>query len=207
MVANYFKIAWRNLFRNKIYSLINISGIALGIAIFWLLSLYVADELSFDRYHEKANRIYRVAHHARWDGGSISQASTSAPFAAALKSEFPEIQEATRILREGGGIVRFNDKSIKADDILFADANIFNVFTYPFIAGDAAKALASPEAIVLTESLARTLFTDPQKAINQTIHFENNYPNLVTGVIKDIPENAHLRFSALRSLPSNFTSG
>src|SRR5688572_2972609 len=106
MLLHYFKIAWRNIFRNKVYSLINISGLALGIAIFWLLALYVADELSFDRYHERAGRIYRVAQHARWDGGSISQATTSAPFAAAMKAEFPEIEAATRILREGGGVIR-----------------------------------------------------------------------------------------------------
>ena len=205
MFSNYFKIAWRNIFRNKIYSIINIGGIALGIAIFWLLALYVADEMSFDRYHQKADRIYRVVQHARWDGGNISQAATSAPIAAALKSEFAEVEQATRILIEGGGVIRAGQNSINVGDILFADANVFGVFSFSLIAGDGSTALMAPQAIVLTESLARALFDDPVKAINQTVYFENDFPNTVTAVIKDVPENSHLRFSGLRSLPPNFS--
>ncbi|MBC7827203.1 MAG: ABC transporter permease [Chitinophagaceae bacterium] len=207
MFKNYFKIAWRNLFRSKIYSFINISGIAIGLAAFWLIALYIADELSFDRYHKNAGRIVRVAQHASWEGNNISQASTSAPFAAALKAEYPEIQQATRIVPEGDGVISHHDKSIKVADIFFADANVFDVFSYSFLAGDSKTALSKPEAIVLTESLARKFFSNPEDAINQTIYFENNYPNTVTGVMKDVPENSHLRFSALRSLPFNYTGG
>ena len=205
MLKNYFKTAIRNLFRNKTYAVITISGIAIGLTAFWLITLYIADELSFDRYHKNADRIVRVAQHTRWDGGDIHQATTSVPFAPALKAEYPEIQEATRILSEGGGIIRYNNKTITADDILFADANIFNVFTYPVLYGDHHTALAKPQTIVLTESLAKKLFGDPQQALNQTVYFENNFPNLVTGVISDVPENSHMRFSALRSLPHNFS--
>lgn len=207
MLRNYFKTAFRNLLRNKTYAAINITGIAIGLTAFWMIALYVADELSYDRFHTNANRIYRVAQHASWEGGNISQASTSAPFAGSLKTTYPEIQEATRILQEGGGIISYNNNPIKADDILFADANIFKVFSLPFISGNAATALTQPESIVLTESLARKLFADPQKALNQTVYFENNYPNLVTGVIKDIPGNSHLSFSGLRSLPAGWTEG
>jgi putative ABC transport system permease protein len=205
MLKNYFKTAIRNLFRNKTYAIINISGIAIGLTAFWLITLYIADEFSYDRYHQKADRIYRVAQHTKWEGGDIHQASTSAPFAPALKTEYPEIQEAARIVREGGGIISYNNKAINADDILFADANVFKIFTYSFLHGDANTALSKPEAIVLTESLAKKLFDDPGKAINQTIFFENNYPNLVTGIIKDIPENSHIRFSGLRSLPEKYS--
>ena len=205
MLKNYFKTAFRNLLRNKTYAAINITGIAIGLTAVWMIALYVADELSYDHFHANAGRIYRVAQHTVWEGGNIHQASTSAPFAASLKAAYPEIQEATRIVPEGGGIISFDNKPIKADDIFFADANIFQVFSFPFIAGNATTALAQPQAIVLTESLARKLFTDPQKALNQTVYFENNYPNLVTGVIKDVPENTHLRFSALRSLPAGYT--
>ena len=207
MVITYFKTAIRNLVRNKAYAAINIAGIAIGLTAFWMIALYVADEFSYDRFHTNADRIYRVAQHASWEGGNISQASTSAPFAASLKQTYPEIQEATRILYEGGGVISYNDKHIKADDILFADDNIFKVFSLPFISGTAATALTQPQSIVLTESLARKLFTDPDKALNQTIYFENNFPNVVTGVIKDIPGNSHLRFSGLRSLPTGWTEG
>ncbi|MEI9945768.1 MAG: ABC transporter permease [Chitinophagaceae bacterium] len=206
MINNYLKIAIRNLLRNKTFAVISIAGMAIGLTAFWLITLYVADELSYDRHHENADRIVRVAQHASWDGGNITQATSSAPFAKSLQDEFAEIQEATRIIPEGGGIIKHEEKALQADDIFFADKNIFDVFTYPFEYGDKATALARPESIVLTESLAKKLFDDPAKAINQTIYFENNYPNLVTGVIKDVPENSQLRFSALRSLPENYTS-
>jgi putative ABC transport system permease protein len=207
MLRNYFKTALRNLFRNKTYSAINVCGIAIGLTAFWLIALYIADELSYDRYHKNADRIVRVAQHTKWDGGEIHQASTSAPFAAALKAEYPEIEQATRIVPEGDGIISYNNKSVKVGDIFFADANVFTVFTYPLLHGDAKTALSQPESIVLTESLAKKFFSDPAQAINQTIQFENNFPNLVTGIIKDVPENSHMRFSALRSLPKNYSGG
>jgi putative ABC transport system permease protein len=154
MFKNYFKTAIRNLFHNKTYTVINIAGIAIGLTAFWLIILYVADEFSYDRHHQNSDRIYRVAQHTIWDGGNIHQASTSAPFAPALKSAYAEIQEATRIVPEGGGIISYNNKAINADDILFADTNIFNVFTYHFLHGDASTALSKPDAIVLSETLA-----------------------------------------------------
>src|SRR5688500_1658224 len=204
MLKNYFKTALRNLFRNKTYATINIAGIAIGLTAFWLITLYIADDLSYDRFHKNADRIVRVAHHSKWDGGELHLAPTSALFAPALKSAYPEIKEAIRIVPEGGGVVSYNNKAIKADDIFFTDANIFNVFTHPFLYGDAKTALSKPESIVLTETLAKKLFGNPGNALNQTIFFENNYPNLVTGIIADVPENAHLRFSALRSLPTKY---
>ena len=205
MLRNYFKTALRNLFRNKTYAAINISGIAIGLTAFWLIALYIADELSYDRYNKNADRVVRVVQHAKWDGGELHLAPTSAPFASELKNKFPEIEQATRIVPEGGGVISYNKKPIKAGDIFFADANIFSVFTHPFLFGDANTALAKPQAIVLTQTLATKLFGNPAIALNQTVFFENNYPNLVTGIIKDVPENSQLRFSALRSLPSNFS--
>lgn len=206
MFGNYIRIAWRNLIRNKMYATITIGGIAIGMAAFWLISLYVADEFSYDRFHEKANRVFRVAQHTRWEGGNISQASTSAPFAGALQKEYAEIEQATRIVMEGDGIINYNEKALQVGDIFFADSNIFKVFSFPMLYGNPNTALQVPQAIVLTETLAAKLFGNAAEALNKTIHFENNFPNLVTGVIKDIPENSHLRFSALRSMPG-YTGG
>lgn len=205
MIKNYFRIAFRNLIRNKTFSFIIIGGMAVGITAFWLISLYIGDEFSYENQHQNADRIVRVAQHSRWDGGDISQATTSAPFAASLKEEFPEIEQTVRIFREGGGVIKFKEKAILADDIVFADNSIFDVFTYPFEYGDKLSALTKPQSIVLTERLAKKLFKNPKDAINQTVYFDNDYPNLVTGVIKDVPENSHLGFSAVRSLPENFT--
>ena len=204
MLRNHLKIAARQLIRNKGYAAITISGIAMGLAAFWIIALYVGDELRYDRFHENADRIVRVVQHARWGDNDLHIASSSAPFAPALKVEFPEIEEAVRILPEGGGIVNFKDKKITANDIFFADKNIFSVFTFPFLSGDPGTALAAPESIVITESLAKKFFASADQAINQIIYFENNFPNKITGVIKDIPGNSHLQFSALRSLPANY---
>ena len=207
MFKNYLKIAFRNILRNKAYSAINIGGLALGLAAFWLITLYIADELSYDRFNTNAGRITRVVQHARWADNEMHTAPTSAPFAPALMAEFPEIEEATRILTEGNGIITYKEKTLKVDDIIFADDNIFKVFTLPFLFGDAASALTTPQAIVINESLAIKLFGNAEKSLNQTIYFENNFPNKVTGIIKDVPQNAHLRFSAIRSLPAGFTGG
>lgn len=205
MLSAYFKTSIRNLRRNKPYAIINISGLAVGITAFSLFALYIADELSYDRFHAHADRIVRVVHHATWEGGEAHHAVTSAAFAPALKAEYPEIEQATRIVPEGGGIITFENNVVKAGNIYFADNNVFDVFSFPFLYGNKKSALSFPESIVLTETLAVKLFGDPQKALNQTIYFEGNFANKVTGVIKDIPENSHLRFEALRSLPPGYT--
>ena len=97
MIKNYFKTAWRNLYRNKVYAIINIAGIAIGLAAFWLIALYVADEFSYDRSFANSDRIYRVAQHASWDAGKMNIALTSGPIAPGLKNAFPEIEDATRL--------------------------------------------------------------------------------------------------------------
>jgi putative ABC transport system permease protein len=207
MLRNYLKIACRKLLHNKTYGFTNIAGLTIGLAAFWMIALYVADELSYDRFPAKAGRIYRLTHFARWDGGSLKLAPTSAPFAPAMKPLFPEMEEIVRIVPEGGGIISGGNKKIKAEDIFFADKNVYRVFDYPFVEGDPQTALSKPRSIVLTESLAVTLFGSAAKALNQTISFEDKQPVAVTGVMKDAPSNSHLHFSALRSLPDNYTSG
>ena len=200
MFKNYFKTAFRNLQRNKVYSAINISGIAIGMAAFWLIVLYVSDELSYDRSFSNADRICRIVQHARWEGGGMNIVPTSAPFADAFKASFPEVQDAARIGLEGGGVFRYGNKIFKQDDIGFADKSLFNLFDYHFLYGNATNALAEPQSIVITESLANKIFGDPSKALNQTILFgTDNYPNKITGVISDMPQNSHLQFSGIRS--------
>src|SRR5436853_4714587 len=113
MLKHYFKTAFRNLQRNKIYAAINIVGIAIGLAAFWMIALYVGDELSYDRSFSNAGRIYRIAQHANWEGGSLNIVPTPALLSTALKAEFPEVEDAARIDIEGGGVIKFADKSIK----------------------------------------------------------------------------------------------
>jgi len=200
MFRNYIKTAWRNVTRNKIYAAINICGIAIGLAASWLIALYVSDELSYDRSFTNTDRVYRLAQHATWPSGSMNLALTSAPFSAAFKTTFPEVEDAARIDLEGGGVIKYADKTFKQDDICFADNSFFNLFDYHFLYGDAKAALTQPQSIVITKTLANKIFGDAAKAIDQTILFgSDNYPNKVTGVIEDMPQNSHLQFSGIRS--------
>ncbi len=207
MIRNYLKIAIRNLVKNKVYSFINIGGLAVGFTVFCLIALYVADELSFDNFHAKGDNIVRLVHHAEWEGGEAHHAVTSAAFAPALKAEFPEVKGAVRMVPEGGGVITFKEKTVKAGNILFADKNVFDVFTFPFVAGNPKTALSEPNTIVITKSLANKIFGNAKSALNQTIMFDKIMANKITGVIQDIPGNSHLQFEGLRSLPANFTAG
>ena len=204
MIQNYFKTAWRNLIRNKIFSVINIGGLALGLTAFWLIALLVADDLSYDRYHKKADRIFRLVSHGKWDGGSFDITGTSGPTAGALKNDYPEVVQTTRLDAEGGGIISYEQKRLIINDIFFADSSFFSVFSHHFLAGDPNTSLSKPESIVLTKDLAINLFGSVDAALNKIIHFQNNLPNMVTGVIDNVPGNSHFTFKAIRSFYKNF---
>ncbi|HEY4194968.1 MAG TPA: ABC transporter permease, partial [Mucilaginibacter sp.] len=206
MLQNYLKIAWRSLNKHKFFSLVNICGLAIGVAAFWMITLYVTDELSYDRYNEKADRIFRVVQHGKWSTGGFDLAITSAPYGPALKADYPEVEDAIRVDMEGGGKITYNDKQITANDISFTDNAIFNIFTYHFLEGDQSTALAKPQSIVLTKTLAVKLFGDVSSAMDKVVYFDKNDPNTVTGVIDDVPANSHFTFSALRSFNTNYTS-
>ena len=200
MFKNYLKTAWRNLKRNKIYAFINIAGIAIGLAAFWLIALYVGDELSYDTSFTNAGRIYRIAQHATWEGGTIDFPLNPPLLGPLVAEKFPEVEQSVRIDAEGGGVIKFNNNTIKQNDILFADNNFFKVFDYTFVEGDATTALMQPNATVITESLAKKIFGNASSALNQTISFGDNDPSKITGVIKDLPQNSHLQFSGIRAI-------
>jgi putative ABC transport system permease protein len=200
MIKNYFIVAFRNLSRNKTFSFINIGGLAIGLAACWMIALYVTNETSYDNYHTKAGRIFRVAQHGTWSGGNFHLAVTPPPMAEALKSEYPEIEQTVRFDAEGGGTITYNNQRLQVGDILFADSSVFTIFSYHFIYGDANTALNKPNTIVITKTLAQKIFGDAAVALDKTILFGNE-GSLVTGVIDDVPVNSHFTFSALRSMP------
>lgn len=205
MLLNYLKISIRNFRKQRLFTGLNILGLGIGIAAVWLMLLYVADELSYDRFHAKADRIFRVTQEAQWATGSFKLAPTSPPFAPALQHEYPEIEQAVRISPEGGGKIRYGEKLVDAPDVYFTDPSLFQIFSYSFIYGNPATALREPQQIVLTRGLAERLFGEPSRAMGQTVFFSNNYPNVVTGIIEDVPMRSHLHFSALRSLPAGYS--
>lgn len=199
MLKNYFKTAWRNLKRNKIYASINIAGIAIGLTAAWLIALYAFDELSYDRSFTNANKTYRIAEHISWDGGAMHFPINPPPLAATIKAKFPEVEQAVNIDAEAGGVIKFNNQVFKQNDMLFADKGFFSIFDHSFIAGNAADALSQPNSIVITESLARKIFGNANAAFNQALMFGDNSIK-ITGVIKDVPRNSHLQFSGIRSM-------
>jgi putative ABC transport system permease protein len=199
MWISNLRAAYRNLKRHKIYAAINIFGLSVSLAACWLIVLYVKDEWSYDRFHENAGRIVRVVQHQEWEGGNMHIALTSPPFAKVLKDAFPQIEEAVRIDAEGGDLIEHGSSILRVPDIISADPSFFQVFSFDFLEGDRATALSDPQSIVLTESLARTLFGSTESVVNQMVIFPGNHPAKVTGVIRDVPQNSHLRFSAVRS--------
>lgn len=206
MIKNYLKIAWRNLWKHKVFSFVNIIGLAISLAACCFIFLYIADEWSYDRFNEKADRIVRVVSHGKWDGGSFHITGTSGLAAPALKNYFPEIEQTVRINAEGGGIISNGEKRFKTDDVFFTDQTFFEVFTHHFIAGSPETALSKPASIVLTKSLAIKLFGQPDNALNKVIRWEDNTVHQITGIIDDVPKNSHFSFSALRSMPERYTS-
>lgn len=196
MLKNYLKIALRNLKRHKGYSFINIAGLAIGITACLLLFLWVQDELSYDRYHEKAGRIYRVI--SQWESDSQARrfAKTSAPLGPALVSEFPEIEKAVRF---GSNKFLISYKNTRFYEyIFFADHEIFDVFTLPLIKGNPKTALKEPYSIVVSEEMRDKYFGEDDP-IGKIITLGEWHDFKITGVFKDMPQNSHFRFNFLGS--------
>jgi len=191
MIKNHLKIALRHMRRHRGYSFINIAGLALGLACFILIGLWVADELSFDRFHEKKDRIFRVLN--KVSGGELIPSPTYA-LAPALKEEYPEVEEASRVWPWAGSLVRSGDKAFEEDRICLVDPGFFRMFTFPFLKGDPGTALADRRSIVLTASAARKYFGEAEP-LGQVLVLDQYRANFtVTGVIADVPLNSHIQF-------------
>jgi len=154
MFKNYFKITFRNIIRQKTYSFINIAGLAVGMACFILISMWVQDELSFDRFHENIDQLYRVVDYEEYSNGEeVYFSQNAAPLGPILKEKYPEILEFTRY-RRGGGIVSYGDKKFNQNGFGFTDQSFFNLFSFPLIRGDKNTVLSDPYSIVITEEMA-----------------------------------------------------
>jgi putative ABC transport system permease protein len=195
MFKNYLKIALRNIKKHKGYSFINISGLAIGMACCILILLWVQDELSFDRFHENAEYIYRVVYEDH-DSEKITHRWRNAPpLAPTLKAEFPEIMDATRFSSWGRFLVKYGEQSSK-ERSGFVDPSFFEIFTFPFIKGDPKTALNDPNSVVITQEMAAKYFGS-EDPLEKTMNFENSVDLFVTGVIENVPHNSHIRFDFL----------
>ena len=159
MIANYFKIAWRNLLKNKIFSFINVAGLAIGLCCFIMIALYVTDELSYDRFHEKADRIYRIHSDIRFGGTDLKLAVSADPTGPVLKKDYPQVEQYARIYAsDGSKHIKKGKEYIVEDNVAYADSTLFDVFTLPAIAGNTKTALDDPNTVVISESAARKYF-------------------------------------------------
>ena len=203
MIRNYFKIAFRNLWKNKGFSAINILGLAIGITTCLIIMLFVYNELSYDRFNVKSSRIVRVTFQGLSAGEKFNEASIMPPVAQTMKADFPEVEAATRIRDYGRPKLVYGDKSFKEDAFAFVDANFFGVFTLPIIEGDLKTALASPNTVVITKSLARKYFGN-ENPIGKVISFKEGDKSAfkVTGVISRVPVNSHFHFELFASMVS-----
>ncbi len=206
MLINYLTIAWRNLLKNKVFAVINILGLAMGISVCFIIVLFVQDELSYDRFNEKAGRIARVEFKATIYGGMIREASVMPPVATALKNDYPEVEEATRLRSNGSAKIRVGNKVFQ-QAVAFVDADFFNVFTLPLIQGDAATALARPNTLVITGALAKK-YLGTQNAMGKVLYFaDGDIPYTITGIVDKMPSNAHFHFELFASLAGNPEAG
>jgi putative ABC transport system permease protein len=199
MLINYIKIALRNISRQKGYSAINIFGLSLGLTCVIIISMVIRYELSFDGFHEKRDRIYRVYIEENRGNNVTAAAPVMMPFAPAAKNDIPDIENAVRVSFRTS-LISFNDNSFY-ENTLFVDEDYFKVFSFPFIRGSNATALKDPNTVVITQNFAEKYFgkNDP---VGKLLKFNNKILFKITGVIKNLPANSHLQGNIFASLNS-----
>jgi putative ABC transport system permease protein len=206
MLRNYAVISYRTAVKNPGFSLIALLGLAIGLACFILILAYVRFESSYDTFHEKSNRIYRIISTDSGPvlGPNVFQAYNADPLAASLRSDYPEVRHVARFYPfESSAVLKVAEKTF-TEKGYFADGDFLKIFSFPLVRGDRASALAVPASIILTESTALKLFGD-RDPIGQTISYRERHDSAdlnVTGVLKDVPRNSHLQFDFIISLAS-----
>ncbi|WP_142783831.1 ABC transporter permease [Changchengzhania lutea] len=211
MIRNYFKIAWRNLLKNKGFTAINIIGLSLGIGCFIMISMFVIDELSYDRYHENADRIYRIDSDIIFGGTEMSMAVSSDPMGETLKNDYPEVEEYVRFYAsQGSKLIKKGNEYINESAVAHADSTLFNVFTLPAIIGDTSTALNEPNTVVISETAAKRYFGSAELAMGEMLETDDNDKTLykVTAVIEDMPQNSQFNFDFFFSMANvDYTFG
>lgn len=206
MIKIYIKIAWRNLVRNRVSSIINISGLAIGLACVLLIGMYIKDELSYDRFFKDSARIFRVNLDGKMGNEQFLVGHTPPPAGAALLNNFPEIETYTRILKPFDEVIHYESKGQKSSftekSLLAVDSNFLTFFNYPLVAGDPKTCLKGVNSLVLTETAAKKYFGS-EPAIGKTFTFDDyTTPFIITAVLKDLPKQSSLQFQILQPTAS-----
>jgi len=196
MLKHYFKLSFRNILKNKLYSVINIAGLTIGLAVTILILAWVQHQLSYDRFHEQKNRICQVYRRSVTESPDEGSEITPGPAACDLKAEFPEIAEAARGGFIGRSLLRYQDRMFVEDQVRGVDPAFLTIFSFPLIKGDLQTALEQPHSIILTETMAEKYF-GPENPLGKTIRINNKLDFQVTAIARDCPSNSHIQFQSL----------
>ncbi len=207
MFKNYFKTAWRNLVKSKVFSFINILGLTIGITVCMMIFLFIMNEFSVDNFHKQGDHIYRVMREFKIEGKSSSVAYLSGPYAPALLNDFKdEIKKAVRV-SAADNLVTIGNTSFHEKKVYDVDDDFFTLFSFPLLSGNAADVLKNPNSVVLTETTAKKYFGSIDKAMGKTIMIDKELPLQVTGIAKDVPSNSDLDFDLIVPLANYKNSG
>jgi putative ABC transport system permease protein len=204
MLRNYFNVAIRNILKHKFFSAINILGMTIGVTACLLIILYVSDELSYDRFHVNAERIYQVGLHGKIAGQDIRTANTCPPLAEAMVAEIPEVEAATRIVPAfGRPAIKYQELVLAEEKIYYADSNFFEFFSFRLLQGDVKTALKEPNSVVVTKAMAKKYFGTENPLGKLLVIGDENKTFKVTGLAANPPHNSHFRFNMLISAASS----
>jgi len=200
MIKNYLKIAIRNLSKSKGFSAINIIGLSVGLATCLLIMLYVMDELSYDKFNKKADRIYRVDGDIQFGGNHFNLASAPEPMGPALKKDYPQVEQYVRFRSYGGFLVKKDNENLMESKVVYVDSTLLDVFTLPLIDGSARTALKDPKTVVITEKIAKKYFNTTENVVGKSLTINDTTNLKITGILKDIPTQSHFNFDFFVSL-------
>jgi putative ABC transport system permease protein len=198
MLKNYFVVALRNLRKQSFYSMINIFGLAVGVAACLVIVLFIVDELGFDKFNTKADRIYRVNNEIKFGGNHMMMTYSAAPFASSLLQDYPEIEATVRFRDYGSYLVKTADgtESIKERKVMWTDSTFFKIFSVKVLEGNPATALTQPASIAISKSIAEKYFPG-KSALGQSLILDDKYNGKVTAVFEDLPPASHFHFQIL----------
>ncbi|MBN2519343.1 MAG: ABC transporter permease [Bacteroidales bacterium] len=198
MIINYFKIVLRNINKHKVYSLINIFGLSIGLTCSMLIIIYVYHELSYDRFHENADRIFRLGSEVSSAEGKSREPLSSAPTGKMLLHDYPEIIDQVRFCDMGKTVISYGDNQFYEKEIYYSDPSVFHIFTLPMLKGNPKTALEEPYSVVITRRMAVKYFSN-EEPVGKALKFNNKSDFTITGVIENLPSNTHLDFNMLCS--------
>lgn len=196
LLLNYVKVARRNVFRQKVYSFINILGLSIGITACIFAGLYTKNELSYDKYHKNADQIYRVSLSHSESGNTEYSADSPALLGPSLKNVYPEIRNFSRIYFSKHNLVKAGNRNNYEDGVSYADSTFFDIFSFEAVLGNSSQFLKKPNSIIITESTAKRYFGN-DNPLGKTIELNSKFTYEVAGVIKDVPKNSHFKFDFL----------